>query len=617
MWYELFQTVLAPAVLLFASLPAGQAGAADIPAPPLPINFTPATLVSSRLLAVNFSNEPRLAQAPPGEGEAGEPQVKVEALLINRKTCAEAGYHLTYRIVVRNRSPVPIFDVVVQNQYPAGTTFTTANRPPDEHNPLGGPLIWREGFLPPGAFVSYTFTVRVDALPGQFVNNLLVTFLPAEGAPQQVLSDHVVAAGCPGFPAILPLGRPAKQPAIICDPAEVGCVGILPDLGVNFKQAAADPQKQVRICDPNDPRGCAPNRPALGVRFNEAIADIIPGDCRVLSDDIIVTPDFQDALNRRAQPAAFYLVPLHNAGENFKRLALENVLLGIRHTRRAQTLLTAADTASAVAGGLLTLEEEYVDMQQQRKDKFDPIAEEAINQAIESIQRACGGDQGNHQAVLQLRQAWPTVKQAYEANLDLREQAYRNMQQVFLQQSPAGSRQAFDALFERTFVAHQKEDEVSDSRIRLEQWEVALDIPKAAATECEAENVFASRVETGWCESNNYAQILVEGAPLPEKAKLGLIAPPDLADINAQAPFAVLQEALTKGVACGGKPGDPWWAADCSCQCGEVAPGPEGTLRTCQDAETGETKQITRHDIFVTSQAECLADGPKHIDPFF
>lgn len=591
---------MAPLVLFGAS-------AQEAAITPLPADFNPATLISGSLLA----------QAPVPQPPDGVPaEAQLDATIINRKTCAEAGYHLTYRLIVRNRGAVPANDVVVQNQYPAGTTFVTANRQPDQHLPLQRLLIWNEGFLGPGEFISYTFTVSVDAAAGAFVDNLTVNYTDAgAGGNKQTLTSHTIQAGCQAVPNIrtrpLTESERLKEPAIICDPAEVGCVQILPKLGVNFQRAQA-PGNQPQICSRHDERGCVPNKPQLGARFTEAIADIIPGDCRVLEDDIISTPEFQDALNRRSEPSAVYLQPLLEAGNDFRRLVLENSLLGIQHLARAKTRLQSLSEQADIAAALQDLERDYNDVQKQRREKFDPVAEEAIQKAIDSIQRACGGDQGNNIGVIRLREALPAVKAAHEETLNQRSQAYRNMIQLYFQQRG----RPFDELFEQTFAAHREEDERADDRTRLERWETALDAPKEAATACEAENVFAADVETTWCESNNYAQIIVEGAPAPAKAKQGLIAPPDLTNLIQQAPNAIILDNEVRGAACGGGPGDPWWAADCSCQCGQVIPGAGGQIRTCQDPE-GVNKQINRHDIFVTSQEECLADGTKHQDQFF
>lgn len=586
---EIIYTLAAPAVLLLAQ-------AAEIPPPPLAQNFDPVTFISSRLLA----------QVPPAEAVP-----RVEAILIQRKPCAEPGYHLTYRIVVRNRGEVPVSDLLIQNQYPGGTTwsaavFPTAVRPPDEHDPFAHILRWREGFLAPGSFVNYTFTVRVGGGQGVLVNNLTVTFVDSFGRVGRVLTDNQVQAYCPA-PALSATGeRGDKQPVnIFCDLTQPGCVPVFPKLGINFQRAQA-PEQQVRICSPTDPRACVANRPELGIRFAEAIADIIPGDCRVLSDDVIRTPDFQDALNRRNTPAAFYLVPLHEAGEDFKRLVLENALLGIGHLKQAQARLQSLTTPGEVAAALQDLQRDYERIQGQRGAKFDRLAEAAERKAEESLRRACGGLQNQPPAVIVMRERLGAAKIAYEQNLAARTTAYKNMQQIFLRQAPVSDRQAFDELFARTFVAHRREDEAADNRVRREEWEVALDIPKGVATECEAENLFAAPVESQatWCESNNYAAFSI--------ANQGPARPPNLDSLPGAGP----EPAASAGASCRGLPGDPWWASDCSCQCGQILPGADGTLRTCFD-KAGTTKQITRHDILVTSQEECLADGPKHQDRFF
>lgn len=116
-------------------------------------------------------------------------------------------------------------------------------------------------------------------------------------------------------------------------------------------------------------------------------------------------------------------------------------------------------------------------------------------------------------------------------------------------------------------------------------------------------------VETTWCESNGYPEFVIRGAPEPFKARAGSIRLPDTSDLDGT--LTITLDDAVRGQVCGGKPGDPWWAPDCTCQCGELVDTASGPV-LCQ-----QLKPITRHDIFVTSQAECLLEGAKHNDPFF
>ena len=72
-----------------------------------------------------------------------------------------------------------------------------------------------------------------------------------------------------------------------------------------------------------------------------------------------------------------------------------------------------------------------------------------------------------------------------------------------------------------------------------------------------------------------------------------------------------INPTLVAGEACSGKVGDPWWATDCSCACNQLLTLPDGSVAPCQ-----QVKPITRHDIYVGSTEECLADFTNHVDPF-
>lgn len=118
-----------------------------------------------------------------------------------------------------------------------------------------------------------------------------------------------------------------------------------------------------------------------------------------------------------------------------------------------------------------------------------------------------------------------------------------------------------------------------------------------------------SPVEVSWCESNGYPEFVVRKAPEPIKARIRSIRLPDTSGFNGA--LANIVPGLVRGQPCGGEPGDPWWANDCTCDCrtriqnSDLCLGPLGV------------RPITRHDIFVTDQRECILDGFKHNDPFF
>lgn len=393
-----------------------------------------------------------------------------------------------------------------------------------------------------------------------------------------------------------PAGAPRKQGvfgATICHPAEQNCIPFLPILGINF-QRAQEPAQQPRVCSQYNGALCQENRPRLGVRFAEAVADILPGDCRIVEDDIIASPPFQDAFNRRGALADFSVRPLVNSGNDFKQLIHENTLRGIGHTERARQQLVVRREGQ---GGLLA---DYGQVLTEREAAFEKVVQEAIFNAEQALGRGCG-DSRKQPAQQAMTARMAGMRATYQAWLAQRRAAYITMQQIYGQTRD----------FEATYAAHAREDERTETELRG-LWETILDEFKAQTLVCAREEKFAADVETSWCESNNYASFVVRGAPEPARAQIPPgVAAPETGDLN---PFAaVIDDGSVRGEVCGGGPGDPWWADDCSCQCNDLVPvGGGNDVASCQS-----TRPITRHDISVTSQEECLADFGKHRDPFF
>lgn len=102
---------------------------------------------------------------------------------------------------------------------------------------------------------------------------------PSQPTPEPTPLATPPVLGTPE-PSLVP---PQKQPAIICDPAEIGCTTILPSLGVRFS-AARNPV----ICSSVDPRDCTPFQPVLGARYtgipDDIKPDIRPGECSTAED---------------------------------------------------------------------------------------------------------------------------------------------------------------------------------------------------------------------------------------------------------------------------------------------------------------------------------------------
>lgn len=314
----------------------------------------------------------------------------------------------------------------------------------------------------------------------------------------------------------------------------------------------------------------------------------------------------------------------------------------------------------------------YAQLQQARKQKFDQVATQAIANAKQSISTACvvNTTDGGLTALL------PPVKQAYENQLALHLQAYDTTQsnfvggvgaaayflppawkaellaaldafdqgnrkplEDFLRNRPLhelGSNTGFNDVWKVTYEQHAKDDAAADNQIRLTKWEIALDTPKRVATACEKELRYGSPIEVTWCESGNAAQLLLKGAPEPAK-EIDTSTPPDPVkeDIRPPQPIngplnAILNQTFTNE-SCGPglfpippapRPGDPYWADDCSCSCNQLIPGVNiGNIEFCQGAGTEESpggpKPITRHDMFVTSPLECFTfELERHRDPF-
>lgn len=604
----------------------------------------------------------------------------VEAFIFNEQVCPKVGDFLTYLLIVHNRSDGLARQLTITNTYPGGTEYHqgSGQRPPDAVG--AGQLIWREAQIEPGGIRHYTFRVRVTGpAPGGYTNRLAVGYIlenAGPGAPGgHAEAEHTIPANCDNPPFIF-APRPPKVPAIVCDPAQANCQSTFQSLffGLRYQDVLrgelfGQTPRRPTVCGPDDTRPCANFRPDLGPRFAEAVADIVPGECRVLSDDVVADPAFQDALNRQGAPAAPYLVPLYNSGLDFKRLVQENMLLGIDHLKQARDILRrlhldawdkqAANIQKVLGGAMtpaqgkaaietifqewlqqttaaqLSLRQAYANLQEDRKKKFDPIAQRAIANARLAIKNSCGlTADGNLPALL------PPVKAAYLAALDAQTIAYGEQQKKFIDPAvfpalyawkdelrtaydaaaqgniqplrdflasiPSREQNVFNDAFRQTYAEQQRADGDADQRVRTANWEVALDAPKTVATNCEKERVFGPPVEATWCESTGAdAQFVQQSVVRPEKR------PPQ----PIESDNALIRTEFVKGSPCSRRPGDPYWASDCSCFCDQfVWPPKEGGIVTCQQSG----KEITRHDIFVTTQQECLQDIPiRHQEPFF
>lgn len=648
------------------------AGALTPLALPLPQQFDWQTYVTAQLVRAAFSTELRGQVA--AEQDA-QPQ-PLQAFITNNQVCLREREDLSYHMVIRNVSAAAIQDITVQFQYPQTTTFRDSDpKPAAEELPEVRLVEWHIDELAPGATSNYSVIITVTQPIENVTVNVTVFYRGG-----QTLTSHTIDGPCSAKPAPA-APRQNKQPAIVCDPAEINCVDtrFLLNLGPNWQKLLNNPGQGHVECGEE---GC-PIKPNLGVRFNEAIADILPGECRVLPDDVIAHPEFHDALNRRAKPAAGYMFPLYRSGLDFRGLAVENEQLGLTHNLYARTTLQKIHTkhwqkqvkdvqavldgeqATGVVQGKIDqwdrefiqetetaqqdLQRHYQDMQEKRRIKFDPIATKAVNNATQSILAACGvPSDGGLSGLL------PAVKQAYELTLQAQIPKYTQVQQRFIQPDvftgakawqqdlraaltsfdqnnpkplqnyllniPTYDRVGFEKAWQATYQVHGIDDQTQDNRVRLGNWESALDAPKAVATKCEQENISPPKVESSWCESGTSPELIIREAPAP--AKKDDIRPPEKIDDGED---AIILESNVRGDVCGGAPGDPYWTLNCRCHCGQLVPC-GGQMVLCEDYYNkvlagqcvgDQTDRLLRHDVHVTSQLECLWDGDKHEDPYF
>lgn len=687
------------------------AGATEPLLLPLPQTVDYATEMRGQLLAAHFSTDP---QAPLAQVAAESTGAGLEAFIINYEACLVERDAVAYRLVVRNVSENVISGVVAQFQYPpaileykeAVAIPATAVGP----GTTNGLVEWQIGTVLPGAENWHELNVTFVAAAG---GGNVATELTVSGGASLVLTSHTLPNNCPSAPEISSTPAPVKQPAIVCDPGEIGCAGSLPSLGKLFEDVVNNPARVPTVCSPNDPDGCSPNQPSLGPRFAEAVASLLPGECSTLEDAVLADPQFHDGLNRRAEVADLFMRPLYNSGQDFLRLMLENELLGINNTLYARSVLSVIHTKywqrrlgpleNVLRGALSTdtvrgqinrwhldwidetrqaqqdLQKQYATMEATREAKFDPVARAAIANAKTSLERACGAlplppleeDAGLERLLvtgpLSVKQKFAASQQeriteyqktqalfvdlnnkifpeAYRAAtwqrelrdaLDAFDQKNKQPLQAFAASIPQRDQDGFEAIWRQTYQAAAEADVAADELIRLNQWEIALDTPKKEAAECARDTSLAARVEISWCESGHYpSDYIIREAPDFAKSRDAL--PPELIDDGEKANIDVQR---TVGVSCRGLPGDPFWAADCSCNCNQLVAGVrEGNILFCQagreleeppeqpdtrppvtggrpPSSGGGIKPIIRHDLYSIAQGartqdECLQERP-------
>lgn len=464
---------------------------------------------------------------------------------------------------------------------------------------------------------------------------------------------------------------PSAQPAIICDPnIDNGCKQILPNLGVNFQNALQLDSHPV-ICSVTDPEPCEDKRPTLGERFTEAVAVTEPGECRVNEDARIVEPAFQDSFLRKEAPAAYYMVPLFDSGQDFKALVLKGIIEGIKYNINARKKLIPIwqdaynkhnDIINSVLRGDITGEQAIAQLDNlivqlsarlqtaqgnpagayqividTVRKGYDKEAGKAVENAAKSILRACHELNGEPEALAERLQF---IKETYLVPL-LSQLPLFYPDQIVPQistltalraywsealypalrafdQGDSGPLKAynrgntmalFDDAFRATYISQADFAEQALEGFRLDHWEVELDTPKSTATECEFKEKVEKVIDPVETTRCEAGTVVESEIPLNKDAS-------DTVKGTAQPPTVVGSdnENGLPGIACAGGPGDPYWATHCECKCGDVVTtNSDGSPVFCE-----QVYKITRHDIFITDTQECKQEPQPegHFNPF-
>ena len=312
---------------VFTVLVAPLTQAASPVSPALPQDIQYNEYVADQLDNAAFSNDPFqlldfYAQEASEDKGSGAP--RLEAFLLNPNSCSNKGDSQDYRVTVRNVGNETADNILVQVQYPAEMRVESTE-PEAENDKDKRLLTWVAQDLAPGGLITFAYTLHTEKQAKLYLNNLTVYYFNKEGNSLVTLGERRLSGECSMTDSIRNFlaGRSPVFPAIVCDPAEIGCVDTYQTLklGRNYFKALAPEQRPV-VCSQIDQQlrqglvpPCKDFMPQLGKRFAEAVADVVPGDCRVLEDSRIIEPTLHDALARRSSPAAAFMRPLYNSGD--------------------------------------------------------------------------------------------------------------------------------------------------------------------------------------------------------------------------------------------------------------------------------------------------------------
>lgn len=237
------------------------------------------------------------------------------SLSVSKQATDSPGIGVTWTLTVSNTGDETATNVLINDTFPAGSNLGVRSAPTISPSSIGSctynniDRVIVDCSIPalePGQTATISFgTCRNNSSAvsnfaiatangiGSATSNTVTGFgevCPTPGPtrtfpPPQPTPAPTPIPTPPPLPTVQATPIPREgEPAIICDPAEVGCSTVLPRLGVRFS-AARNPV----ICSINDPRkDCTPFQPTLGARYrgipDDIKPDIRPGECSTAED---------------------------------------------------------------------------------------------------------------------------------------------------------------------------------------------------------------------------------------------------------------------------------------------------------------------------------------------
>lgn len=417
----------------------------------------------------------------------------------------------------------------------------------------------------------------------------------------------------------------ARRRPTLCSELDVdGCVENMPNLGPRFAEATASllpgecsVLEDAILSDPAFHDGL--NRRAdVAAFFMRPLYNSGQDFSRLVLENELLGLD-------HLTQARSILSGIHTKHWELRRDPLNKVVQGAltTNTIRSQINQWHLDWITETRQAQVDLYSKYEELQKVRNAKFDPVAEAAITNAEDAIKAACGAapppPQEKDGRLRRLLYISPNnVEQTYDQSLRDQLDKYRTMQELFVNPNDAlfperarattwqrdlrAALDAFDAGkpellkqfivdialkdesgfaagWQLTYLAHAAGDVAADENVRLSSWEKALDSPKEKAAGCARDTTLAARVEVSWCESGTYPGDYILSEALYYPAVRDALPPEEIG--GGETSRIDVQRVV--GESCGGLPGDPFWAEDCSCNCNQlVTPARDGNILFCQ-----------------------------------